>query len=43
MALQGGGYEPLVGYIVLEKSRAAVDIVGHRLVRVRYLDLKSTG
>jgi hypothetical protein len=35
-----GGYEPLVGYVVLEKSRAAVDMVGHRLVPVRHLDLK---
>jgi hypothetical protein len=33
-------YEPLVGYIVLEQSQVAVDEVGHRLVPVRYLDLK---
>jgi len=33
-------YEPLVGYIVLEQSQAAVDMLGHRLVRVKHLDLK---
>jgi predicted aspartyl protease len=35
-----GHYEPLIGYIVLEQSQAAVDLVGHRLVRVKHLDLK---
>ena len=35
-----GGYEPLVGYIILEQSRAAVDLVGHRLVPVKTFDLK---
>lgn len=35
-----GAYEPLLGYVVLEKSRAAVDLVGHRLVPVKHLDLK---
>ena len=33
-------YEPLIGYIVLEQSQAAVDEVGHRLVHVKRLDLK---
>lgn len=37
-----GGYEPLLGYIILEQSQAAVDMVGHRLVKVRYMDLKKT-
>ena len=37
-----GAYEPLVGYVVLEKSRAAVDMVGHRLVPVKHLDLKKS-
>lgn len=36
-----GGYEPLLGYIVLEQCGAAVDLVGHRLVPVRYMDAKS--
>ncbi len=40
LAPDDGTYEPLVGYVVLEKSRAAVDMVGHRLVPVRHLDLK---
>ena len=35
-----GGHEPLIGYIVLEQSQAAVDMVSHRLVRVPYVDLK---
>ncbi len=34
-------YEPLVGYMVLEASQAAVDMVGHRLTHVRYMDLKA--
>lgn len=37
---QDGRYEPLLGYILLEQSLAAVDLVGHRLVRVKALDLK---
>jgi hypothetical protein len=40
MQPQDGNYEPLVGYIVLEQSQAAVDILGHRLVHVKRLDLK---
>jgi predicted aspartyl protease len=35
-----GIYEPLVGYIVLEQCQAAVDMLGHRLVHARRLDLK---
>jgi hypothetical protein len=35
-----GRYEPLLGYIVLEQSQAAVDMVGHRLVPVKHIDLK---
>jgi len=38
-----GKYEPLIGYIILEQSQAAVDLVGHRLVRVKHLDLKEVG
>lgn len=37
---EDGRYEPLLGYVILEKSRAAVDMVGHRLVPVKHLDLK---
>ncbi len=35
-----GQYEPLVGYIVLEQCQAAVDMLGHRLVQVKRMDLK---
>jgi len=35
-----GGYEPLLGYLILEQSQVAVDMVGHRLVPVKYIDLK---
>ena len=37
---QDGIYAPLVGYLVLEQSQAAIDMLGHRLVHVKYLDLK---
>ncbi|MBM3326018.1 MAG: hypothetical protein FJY65_03400 [Calditrichaeota bacterium] len=40
MEQNDGEYEPLIGYIILEQSQAAVDMLGHRLVRVKYLDLK---
>ena len=33
-------YEPLLGYLVLESIPVAVDMLGHRLVKVRALDLK---
>ena len=35
-----GEYEPLIGYIVLEQSLAGVDMLGHRLVPIKHLDLK---
>jgi hypothetical protein len=35
-----GSYQPLLGYIVLEQSQVAVDMLGHRLVNVGYLDLR---
>lgn len=40
MEPQSGSYEPLLGYIILEQSQAAVDMLGHRLVKVKSLDLK---
>jgi len=40
MEPEDGTYEPLIGYIVLEQSQAAVDMLGHRLVHVKRLDLK---
>ena len=35
------GYQPLVGYAVLELSGVAVDMVSHRLIARKYYDLKS--
>ena len=35
-----GEYEPLIGYVVLEQSQAAVDMLGHRLIPVKHMDLK---
>jgi len=40
MQPEDGEYEPLLGYIVLEQSQAAVDMLGHRLIHVKRLDLK---
>lgn len=40
MEPEHGEYEPLIGYIPLEQSQAAVDMLGHRLIFVRRLDLK---
>ncbi|MDQ3564216.1 MAG: hypothetical protein M3436_08785 [Pseudomonadota bacterium] len=37
---QDGAYEPLIGYIPLEQAQAAVDMVGHRLIKVSRVDLK---
>jgi len=34
------GYEPLIGYIVLEQAQIAVDMVGHRLIQAGKVDLK---
>ena len=40
MTPEHGDYEPLLGYIILEQSQAAVDMLGHRLIHVKYADLK---
>ena len=40
MEPENGKYEPLLGYIVLEQSQAAVDTLGQRLLHVKRLDLK---
>ena len=37
---ENGEYEPLLGYIALEQCGAAVDMLGHRLVPVKYMDAK---
>src|SRR6266576_335975 len=40
MRPEDGEYEPLIGFIVLEQSQAGVDILGHRLVPIKHMDLK---
>jgi predicted aspartyl protease len=40
MKPENGEYEPLIGYVILEQSQAAVDMLGHRLVPVKRMDLK---
>ena len=40
MKPENGEYEPLVGYVILEQSQAAVDMLGHRLIPVKSMDLK---
>ncbi|MGB0563676.1 MAG: hypothetical protein ACPGVO_18030 [Spirulinaceae cyanobacterium] len=35
-----GAYEPLIGYIILEQCQAVVDMLGHRLLPARKVDLK---
>jgi predicted aspartyl protease len=40
MEPDNGRYEPLIGYILLEQSQAAVDMLGHRLIHVKRMDLK---
>ena len=40
MEPNNGEYEPLVGYIVLEQCGAAVDMIGHRLLPVKYMHVK---
>ena len=40
MKPENGEYEPQVGYVILEQSQAAVDMLGHRLIPVERMDLK---
>ena len=40
MAPKDGHYEPLLGYLPLEASQAAVDMLGHRLLHVKTVDLR---
>ncbi|MBW2406646.1 MAG: hypothetical protein JRF17_04700 [Deltaproteobacteria bacterium] len=40
MKPENGEYEPLIGYVILEQSQAAVDMLGHRLIPVKRMDLK---
>jgi len=36
---EDNGYESLLGYVILEQTQIAVDMLGHRLVPVRYIDM----
>ena len=40
MTPEDGEYEPLIGHLVLEHSQAGVVVLGHRLVKVKHMDLK---
>jgi hypothetical protein len=40
LTAQAGRDESLIGYITLEQSQAAVDMVGHRLIHLKWVDLK---
>src|SRR6185295_19607394 len=40
MFSEDGEYEPLIGYLVLEQSQAGVDVLGHRLIAIKHMDLK---
>ncbi len=40
MTPEDGEYEVLLGYIPLEQAGAAVDMLGHRLLHVKHMDLK---
>ena len=41
MKPEDGDCEPLIGRLVLAQSQAAVDMLGHRLVPIKHMDLKS--
>ena len=41
MEPEEGRYRPLVGYTILEQAGIAVDVVGHRLLKVPHMDLRS--
>src|SRR5687767_1937617 len=40
MSLEGEEYLPLLGHIVLAQSQARIDVLGHRLVPIKHMDLK---
>ena len=41
MKPENGEYEPLIGYVILEQSQIAVDMLGHRLIPVKRMDFGS--
>ncbi len=40
MKPENGEYELLIGYVILEQAQIAVDMLGHRLIPVKRMDLK---
>ena len=40
MQPRNGSYEPLLGYLPLEATNVAVDMLGQRLIAVKFTDLK---
>lgn len=40
MTPEDGIYQPLIGYIPLEQSQAVVDMLGHRLLHAKRMDLR---
>jgi predicted aspartyl protease len=40
MEPDNGSYDPQIGYTTLELAHAAVDMVGHRLINTKRVDLK---
>jgi predicted aspartyl protease len=40
MKTEDGEFEPLIGSIVLAQSQAGVDMLGHRLIPIKHMDLK---
>jgi hypothetical protein len=40
MKPEDGLYESLIGYIILEQSQAAIDMLEHRLIHAKRMDLK---
>jgi predicted aspartyl protease len=40
MIEEDGDYTPLIGYLVLETCNVAVDMMGHRLINAKRIDLR---
>ena len=40
MTPEDGQFEPLIGYTVLELSQATIDMLGHQLRKMKFVDLK---
>ena len=40
MNSENGEYDTLIGYVILKQLQATVDMLGHRLIPVKRMDLK---